>query len=108
MSSRLHFQLKIYSFMLTHLFAEGFANPIYIAQKVLTSSSACILASHGAKRFAERHGFQTVSLSHLLAPETKTFFEHWKKQKSGNRTLNEAGVTGKKRLSQRGSLNVGQ
>ena len=76
------------------MFTEGFANPIYIAEKVLTSSSACMLASNGAKRFAEKHGFRTVPLSHLLAPEMISAYHQWKEEKSKGITMNEAGEAG--------------
>ena len=74
---------------------EGFANPIYIAEKVLTSSSACILASNGAKRFAEKHGFKQVPTSKLLAPETKAAYEEWRKGTSRSQAINEATLGGK-------------
>ena len=74
---------------------EGFANPIYVAEKVLTSSSACILASNGARRFAEKQGFKQVPSSKLLAPETKAAYEEWKKGKSRSQAINEAAVAGK-------------
>ena len=84
----------------THLYlqclfdlTEGFANPIYISQKVLTSSSACMLASTGAKRFAEKHGFRTVPLNQLLAPETKEAYNRWKEGIYQGVKLNEAAVT---------------
>jgi isoaspartyl peptidase/L-asparaginase-like protein (Ntn-hydrolase superfamily) len=73
---------------------EGFANPIYIAEKVLTSSSACMLASTGAKRFAEKHGFRTIPLSDLLAPEMVSAYHQWKEEKSKGITMNEAGGAG--------------
>ena len=71
---------------------EGFANPICISQKVLTSSSECMLASTGARRFAEKHGFRTVPLCQLLAPETKEAYIRWKEEASQGVALNEAAV----------------
>ena len=78
------------------MLAEGFANPIYIAEKVLTSSSACMLASNGAKRFAEKHGFRSVPLSDLLAPEMVSAYHQWKEEKAKGITMNEAGGAGLK------------
>ena len=53
-----------------------------------------MLASNGAKRFAEKHGFRTVPLSHLLAPETVEAFHQWKKEKAKGIIMNEAGGAG--------------
>ena len=75
-------------------FVDGFPNPIYVAQKVLTSSSACMLAAHGAKKFANKHGFMEVSGEKLLAPETKEAYHQWKKAKAEGIKMNEAGRSG--------------
>ena len=83
--------LQIYVFYTT----DGYPNPIYVAQKVLTSSSACMLASYGAKRFAQKHGFQEVSINELLAPETVKAYQNWKKDKKDEKRMNEASGSGK-------------
>ena len=48
-----------------------------------------MLASNGAKRFAECHGFKTVPVSQLLAPETLEFYEKWKHNNNRGKALNE-------------------
>ena len=54
-----------------------------------------MLASNGAKRFAERHGFEAVPVSQLLAPETLEFYEKWKYNNNRGRALNEGDGKGK-------------
>ena len=48
-----------------------------------------MLASNGAKRFAELHGFAAVPVSQLLAPETLEFYEKWKRNNNRGKALNE-------------------
>ena len=88
-------EFRIFTFVYLSFNAiEGFANPIYVAEKVLTSSSACMLASYGAKRFAQKHGFQEVSNDKLLAPETVLAYQQWKQDKPDGKRINEAGGLG--------------
>ena len=86
---------KIFIFLYSSFYAiEGFPNPIYVAEKVLTSSSACMLASNGAKRFAQKHGFQEVSIDKLLAPEMVQAYQQWKQDKHDGKRINEASGLG--------------
>ena len=54
-----------------------------------------MLASNGAKRFAERHGFEAVPVSQLLAHETLEFYEKWKHNNNRGKALNEGDGKGK-------------
>ena len=53
-----------------------------------------MLASNGAKRFAQKHGFQEVSIDKLLAPETVQAYQQWKQIKPDGQRINEAGGLG--------------
>lgn len=53
-----------------------------------------MLASYGAKRFAEKHGFKEVSIDRLLAPVAKAAYQKWKQDKPEGINLNEAGGSG--------------
>ena len=53
-----------------------------------------MLASYGAKRFAQKHGFQEVSNDKLLAPEIVQAYQQWKQDKPDGRRINEAGKLG--------------
>ena len=53
-----------------------------------------MLASYGAKRFAQKHGFQEVSNDKLLAPEIVQAYQQWKQNKHEGQRINEASRLG--------------
>ena len=53
-----------------------------------------MLASNGAKRFAQKHGFQEVSIDKLLAPEMVQAYQQGKQDKHDGKRINEASGLG--------------